>query len=441
MSQEWWTEDEDGGDASSSADDDVFERHAVDHRRYSRPDDRLAATVGSRAICVPRANRDGTSSGFVADVAGVVHVDPDQRDRGVIIDLSKLSDSAIANAMMTSQRMHEPYYKLAATAAPIQAAPTSRSLTPAMYANRSENAMPVGNPPSLMARQPSALASPPPPPLPPQAQAQAPAAMLATAPPPADPYHPPAGGFSPPQYPQYAYPPQHYPPPQYQPAPPQSDPVMMQILQGLTEAVQKLQQREAPSLVPTLMGPPPVLHRNGQAAPIYEDETPVGDAARARPTLRRPALPTAPAEDDEELSSPQDLRAYQNRTAAEGNPERVVAGFETLKIAFIDGPLGAKPKHTVYFDLGPGGKLSAKFHDVIDAENAIVLVFDRRYEDGTQYIPPENPDMPITIGFAASKLKSDKQDKTYQVRSVGLTFQEGVLDYILLVKEVEPSTF
>jgi hypothetical protein len=89
-----------------------------------------------------------------------------------------------------------------------------------------------------------------------------------------------------------------------------------------------------------------------------------------------------------------------------------------------------RPRQQVVFDLGPNaGVMSSRYHEVVEGVGCVVLVYDGRCEDGNQYIPPERGEEPFTLHV----VQPGKGRKTYQVSAMGLQFNLGCLDCIVLV--------
>lgn len=92
-------------------------RHAPDDGNYCLPDDRQLERMppGIGLTIIPKANDDGTSAGFDGSIAGVVHVDPDAFNGGVIVDMRGLNQSNLDLAIKSSRFPHEVFYKLGRT--------------------------------------------------------------------------------------------------------------------------------------------------------------------------------------------------------------------------------------------------------------------------------------------------------------------------------------
>jgi hypothetical protein len=63
---------------------------------------------------------------------------------------------------------------------------------------------------------------------------------------------------------------------------------------------------------------------------------------------------------------------------------------------------------------------------VIEGEKCIVLVYDTRYEQGSQYAPSaRGEEYPFDVHVLSLK-------KTFHVAHAGLSFVNGCLDYVIL---------
>lgn len=466
----WW------GDPSQSDKDGPVVRHAPDPTQYHYPDsDQLGKMRGSkvgRFAVVPAANNDGTSKGFDPTVAGPVHIDPDAPDGGVIFDPSTVRKSQINSVVEQVVYPHQAYYLLGqpanrqkAAAAPAEflntPAPVAASHRPGSYIVPHANG--VGRQfPTQFAQEEHHVQ---PVPIPPLASLQMPAQV--NRPTDAQPYqapmHPQGGEGMPPQQPQYQPPPAQYHqmPPQYAqppayvnhgqyPALPPMDPNMqgmMHQMAGLQQAVAALlnnaQRPAAPAPQPLPVGLPPVATVPGQrpaqprrTVPVETNEYDEDAARPIRKQVRRNketqeieeveddprSLIRRSQEDDDRPQTTRDVAA-----ARRGEPEAIIAGFETLDLKFVVGPLPLKAKRQVVFEIPGAGRQMARFHDVVVSKACIVLVYDTRYEDGNQYEPPETLDAPMTLHVTSLK-------KAFRVSSMGLNYSLGVFDHIVLVR-------
>lgn len=118
--------------------------------------------------------------------------------------------------------------------------------------------------------------------------------------------------------------------------------------------------------------------------------------------------------------------------AAADDDDRLAAAFGTLGLPFVTGPTPHKARRPVVFEIPGAGRHMARYHDVIEGGGCVVLVYDTRYEDGQQYVPPElDENTPITLHVQGDR---PEQRRTYRVASLGLNYAFGAFDHIVLVR-------
>lgn len=478
----WW-------ENPGQGDDTPVIRHAPDADNYHVPDPAQLGKmpfgkVGSFAT-IPAANRDGTSKGFDATSAGPVHVDPDAPDGGVIFNPDEVRKSDINRAVAAANYPHQAFYQLGRPAAEFGIRKGRRGYTPLVKAAEHTH-VPAGayvTPPSaggvqigvpgayadayagvpnqnpLYAAQEAQVMNPVPPlsALPPLHNGVVPQGAPPQAAQPM--YAMPPGYQQPP--PMQPAPPPYYPPPAY--APPPMDPYMAAIMQQMATMQQQLAaissgRVAAPQALPATTGvspnPMPLgrpalatlpVEATGQGRRVVRqavDEDDFSDNA-ARPirrTVKRDRETQAIVEENEESDEPSLLRRNRRQEESDegpqtvsayrqsqSEPEGVVIGFETLGMKFVVGPVPLKAKRQVIFEIPNAGNHMARFHDVLDAKECVVLVYDTRFTEGTQYEPP-------SLGDTVIKLHVQSLKKTFAVSSMGFGFSCGVLDFIVLVK-------
>lgn len=399
-------------------DDKPVIRHAPDPSRYYFPgEDQIYRTGGSpagRYATIPEGKgvTDGGSKGFDLSKAGpmLVHLDP--KDRGIVFDPAGLTKEQIATAVNDSTYAYEAFQKLA-RAAPVQslipaieAGPVNPHVSPGTYLTPATN--PDGTAyhpyqPSMEA--PPVTPLPPVPPLPnmtpqffgPTVVGPVQPGVQPNGQPPGMPPQPVQQPYYPPPAQQPYYPP---PPPVYQPPPdPTGD-----LLRQLTAAVMDLSRRQAESEKRAAASPPspaPLATMPMDVAePVYR-ETPVQrhQLAEERPIRAGKALPTGPAQEA---------------------PRPGMFDLAWLRETPV------KPGLQAIFEIPRVGHQAARYHDIIDSQHVVVLVYDTRYEEGSMYLPIE---MDSSIRFQAPSLNID-----LTVRSMGLNFNFGSFDMIVLVK-------
>ena len=99
--------------------------------------------------------------------------------------------------------------------------------------------------------------------------------------------------------------------------------------------------------------------------------------------------------------------------------------------------VAVKPAAQIVFELGEYGTTSARYHAIIEGTDCLVLVYDNRWDSGTQFLPPAlGPDKCLTVHI----VKADNRSKrTLKVVSFGFTFSFGCLDCTLLVIKPEAA--
>lgn len=140
--------------------------------------------------------------------------------------------------------------------------------------------------------------------------------------------------------------------------------------------------------------------------------------------------PSPPA--DEVVVDVQTVSQVKQEVHDEEVRDKVISGFETLEMGFVNGPLPTKPKKEVYFEMPNMGTMAARYHDVQDGGNCLALIYDTRYEDGYQFMPPALGDAKITMTVP-------RENKTYSCSSVGIHFSCGVLDIVVLFKHTQEN--
>jgi hypothetical protein len=430
-------------------------RHAPDDPNYYTPDNRqLERMPGGRmaAVIVPRARADGAPVGFDATKAGVVHVDPNAPDGGVVVDVREIKANQMNAAITNARYPHEVFYQLGQP-------PTGRVSAQVVEPERSNPVMPgayvapksaadgtqVISTSSRMQEIPMQPQRPvvspielPPPPVglpqtpsifqPQQAQPQAP-----------------------------PYPPYPVPPPSFNPyMPPPVDPNLAALMAQMQQTQMLMMQRlNSLPTTPVDIDPngqfnPPlspassVVRRQEHSTQRVIQPVPVRAAANdtfaedATPIGQRPAR-RAPVEEQERPAPRATLRRpradmEENGVAAD---EPYITGFETLKIPYVQGPVAEKPRCKVIFEIPGGGKQMTSYHGVVINKKCVVLTYDTRW-DGDQYLPPEDEegqDRPFKLHVPSMKA-------TFTVFSAGLEFSHGAFDHIvMIVKDAESLDF
>ena len=111
----------------------------------------------------------------------------------------------------------------------------------------------------------------------------------------------------------------------------------------------------------------------------------------------------------------------------ENMPEAIALPQECLEMPFLGLPKPVKPTKEIYFEMPQAGTMGARYHEVIEGGSCIALVYDTRYEDGYQWIPP-------ALGDTKIQMTIPKENKTFTCSSLGIHFHIGVLDVVVLFK-------
>lgn len=464
---EWWERQ----GVSLDPEDTEVRRLAHTDDQYEMPEsDVYNKSRGSRVgryATIPKANNDGTSRGFNAGVAGCVHVDPGYPD-SVIFDPRAVTAQMLKQAAQTSRYPHQAMQQLGYSVSQLQALKLQKDAAAA--GNPSALAiMPPSNPyvgsgyvtpsaqqdgrqvtyamPSYPMPQESSvqpLSSLPPlpaaavaPPIVQQMQPTQVQPMLQAAPAPVQQHYPPQAQYPPqqaPYPPQAQYPPQAYYPPQNfaPPGPPQPDPMLAHLLNAVTALGNRFQAIEQAQFqpLPVTTGVSPNMPV-GMPLRTIPPEMASGPDSEARPlhSRRDTGVPT------ERSLVRQTTADYEQHQRGQQPPDAVgaiIAGFETLNLPFVSGPVPDKPRRQVYFKIPNGGTHAARFHDVVESKTSIVLVYDTRYEEGNQFVPPTLPNVTI-------ELQMQDKKKVVYVHSLDLTFAFGCFDMVVLLKVDEPE--
>lgn len=106
--------------------------------------------------------------------------------------------------------------------------------------------------------------------------------------------------------------------------------------------------------------------------------------------------------------------------------------FASLQIPFFNGTKPERPQYEIYFEMARMGTMAARYHAVVDGTDCVALVYDTRFEDGFQYLPPNLGEEQITITVPKLKQK-------FVCSSLGLHWSLGCLDIVILLKHAGES--
>lgn len=106
----------------------------------------------------------------------------------------------------------------------------------------------------------------------------------------------------------------------------------------------------------------------------------------------------------------------------------LISGLASLKIEFLSEGGPQRPKYETYFEMPKMGTMSARYHAVIAGKDCLALIYDTRFEDGFQYLPPTLGEDEITVSVP------NLEDAVYTCSSLGLHWTLGCLDIIILIR-------
>lgn len=90
-----------------------------------------------------------------------------------------------------------------------------------------------------------------------------------------------------------------------------------------------------------------------------------------------------------------------------------------------------RPQYETYFEMQKMGTMAARYHAVVPGQDCLALIYDTRFEDGFQYLPPNLGQEKITV--SVPKLNNTP----FNCSSLGLHWSIGCLDVIILIKHGE----
>jgi len=111
-------------------------------------------------------------------------------------------------------------------------------------------------------------------------------------------------------------------------------------------------------------------------------------------------------------------------------PDSIQTAFSKLQIPFFSGVKPERPQYEVYFEMAKLGTISARYHAVVAGDACVALVYDTRFEDGFQYLPPNLGEEQIMVSVPKTK-------ETYACSSLGLHWSLGCLDVVILIRYKE----
>jgi hypothetical protein len=127
---------------------------------------------------------------------------------------------------------------------------------------------------------------------------------------------------------------------------------------------------------------------------------------------------------------PVEEAARPKKAVAEDNApeEEFLAGLASLQIAFLADGKPQRPQYETYFEMTKMGTMAARYHAVVPGQDCVALIYDTRFQDGFQYLPPNLGEERITV--SVPKL----DEGVYTCSSLGLHLSLGCLDVVILIK-------
>jgi len=102
--------------------------------------------------------------------------------------------------------------------------------------------------------------------------------------------------------------------------------------------------------------------------------------------------------------------------------------FKGLQIPFFSGDKPERPQYETYFEMSKMGTMAARYHAVIPGQDCLALVYDTRFADGFQYLPPNLGEELITVSVPRLK------EANCVCSSLGLHWTLGCLDVVILIR-------
>lgn len=185
---------------------------------------------------------------------------------------------------------------------------------------------------------------------------------------------------------------------------------------------------------------PPSLYGRGEATSPPEVNSDIGRLGQPSPgnttkwdeLVSGASLGRQTAQQTTLLNALVGLMGQQSKVEPSKGEPTVDMGFASLQIPFLTGAKPERPQYETYFEMSKLGTMSARYHAVVPGRDCLALIYDTRFEDGFQYLPPNLGEESITV--SVPKLK-----KVYQCSSLGLHWTLGCLDVVMLLMHKEEA--
>jgi hypothetical protein len=126
------------------------------------------------------------------------------------------------------------------------------------------------------------------------------------------------------------------------------------------------------------------------------------------------------------LSTPPAEKAAEPPVSATSLEQSLTEAFAGLQIPFLLGEKAVRPDYETYFEMAKLGTMAARYHAVVPGQSCLALIYDTRFVDGFQYLPPNLGDERIAV--SVPKLKQN-----FSCSSLGLHWSLGCLDVVILI--------
>jgi hypothetical protein len=171
---------------------------------------------------------------------------------------------------------------------------------------------------------------------------------------------------------------------------------------------------------------PPPDNTMSPAVPARERDTSVSDSyvlqqLMAGMTQQRETINALVALQTEK-SAVEDIAVEEAVKEPEANP------YPQHGIPFLEGDKPQRPQYETYFEMPKMGTMSARYHAVVEGNDCLALIYDTRFEDGFQYLPPSLGEERVTV--SVPKLNNS----VFSCSSLGLHWSVGCMDVVILIK-------
>jgi len=432
----WW---------KTTGDDKPLRVYTPDPRRYHSPDSKEMHEMGGSsvgaAVMIPRANIDGTSMGFDPNRAGVFTIDPDKPNSGggIAVDPAKFINANIESALSRVGRVgggrEDVESQQNAFAAFQILSQHGAGADPDMAVVVAEAEINAHNPTSRSGRRSNGRHVTP-------LQRRSPTASQISQP---------VDDLVQPQVKEASVMPTSSPrrqPLRKPAAPAKTDQTVQmsnaQAMAMLTSMFKHLQNGGVHAVDPASapveeVDEQPIEEQFAEEQPqddLAEPLEPIYEEPEPEPVYEEPAPePAPPPRRAADRPAPRQAPApAQHMTGRHPVASSVQDTLSSLQVGFLK-TTPQRPQIRVVFGLGAKGTMQTRYHDAIAGTGCLVLVYDCRYDGGDMYVPPAAPDEIISVRIVRPPAQEggDTKVEQYTAASMGMAFNMGQLDFIVLV--------